>query len=106
MSMEATSGKNPINHVGKLYNLLSTEIAKDVVKEVKGIDELYIRILSQIGKPIDQPLMASAQVVPQDGLGKELTSDQKQDMFSIIDKRLANITQITDMVTTGRLTTF
>jgi len=36
MSMEATSGKNPINHVGKIYNLLSTEIAMKCVKEVDG----------------------------------------------------------------------
>jgi len=106
MSMEATSGKNPINHVGKLYNLLSTKIANDIVEQVKGINELYIRILSQIGKPIDQPLIASAQVVPHDGLGTELSGDQKQDIAAIMDKWLANITQITDMVTTGRLSTF
>ena len=29
MSMEATSGKNPINHIGKIYNLLSTQIAQE-----------------------------------------------------------------------------
>ncbi len=31
MSMEATSGKNPVNHIGKIYNLLSTEIAESIV---------------------------------------------------------------------------
>jgi len=105
MSMEATSGKNPINHVGKLYNLLSTQMANDIVEKVDGIDELYIRLLSQIGKPIDQPLIASAQVVTHDGNTK-LNTDQKQEMNAIMDDWLANITQITDMVTTGRLSTF
>ena len=33
MSMEATSGKNPINHIGKIYNLLSTQMARDIVKQ-------------------------------------------------------------------------
>ena len=33
MSMEATSGKNPINHIGKIYNLLSTQIAQRVRHE-------------------------------------------------------------------------
>ena len=53
MSLEATCGKNPINHVGKIYNLLSTEAAKQIAAEVDGIGEVYLRILSQIGRPID-----------------------------------------------------
>ena len=64
MSMEATSGKNPINHIGKIYNLLSTQIATDCVAQVEGIEEMYIRLLSQIGQPIDRPLVASVQVLP------------------------------------------
>ena len=54
MSMEATSGKNPINHIGKIYNLLSTQIAQDCVKKVDGIEEMYVRLLSQIGQA-DRP---------------------------------------------------
>ena len=33
MSMEATAGKNPVTHVGKLYNVMSNIIANDIVKE-------------------------------------------------------------------------
>ena len=51
MSLEATCGKNPINHVGKIYNLLSTEAANQIAAEVDGIGEVYLRILSQIGRP-------------------------------------------------------
>ncbi|WP_290811861.1 methionine adenosyltransferase, partial [Halovivax sp.] len=50
MSMEATSGKNPVNHIGKIYNLLSTEIAHQVVDEVDGVRDLKVRLLSQIGR--------------------------------------------------------
>lgn len=46
MSLEATCGKNPINHVGKIYNLLSIEAAKQIAAEVQGIEEVYIKILS------------------------------------------------------------
>ena len=67
MSMEATSGKNPINHIGKIYNLLSTQMARDIVKQVPDVQDVYIRLLSQIGKPIDQPLVASAQIIPKEG---------------------------------------
>src|SRR3990172_8767114 len=56
MSMEAAAGKNPVTHVGKLYNLLSFQIANRIAEEHAGtVKEVWIRIVSQIGKPIDQP---------------------------------------------------
>ena len=69
MSLEATAGKNPVNHVGKIYNLLAILIANDVVKESGGnVKEVHVRILSQIGKPVDQPQVASLQLLPADGV--------------------------------------
>lgn len=62
MSMEATSGKNPINHIGKIYNILSNEIANDVVNNIEGIKQMNVMLLSQIGKPIDQPKAASTKL--------------------------------------------
>ncbi len=103
MSMEATSGKNPINHVGKLYNLLSNKIANDIAENVPGIEDVYLRILSQIGKPIDQPLIASAQVIPQDGASMKMIQSESE---AIIDKWLSDITKITDMIAKGELDTF
>ncbi len=69
MSLEASAGKNPVNHVGKIYNILGNLIANDVVKETGGnIKEIHVRILSQIGKPVDQPQIASLQILPADGV--------------------------------------
>jgi S-adenosylmethionine synthetase len=103
MSMEATSGKNPVNHIGKIYNLLGTEIAEEVVAEVGGIRDLRIRLLSQIGRPIDEPHVADAQVVTEDGV--EL-SDIEADVTEIIDRELADVTSITERVIEGELSTF
>jgi S-adenosylmethionine synthetase len=103
MSMEATSGKNPINHIGKIYNLLSTQIAQDCVKKVDGIEEMYIRLLSQIGKPIDQPLVASVQVLPACGVKLK---DINAEILGIVDDKLANVTQVTEKVIAGKLKTF
>ncbi len=103
MSMEATSGKNPINHVGKLYNLLSNQIANDIANNVDGIEDVYIRILSQIGHRIDQPLIASAQVIPKNGANMTAIKSESE---AIIDKWLADITKLTDMITKGELATF
>jgi len=103
MSMEATSGKNPINHIGKIYNILSTQLAQECVKKVDGIDEIYIRLLSQIGKPIDRPLVASVQVLasPDTGLHRI-----QGDIEAIIDEGLANVTCITEKIITGEIRTF
>jgi S-adenosylmethionine synthetase len=69
MSLEASAGKNPINHVGKIYNLLGNLIANDIVKETNGnVKEVHVKILSQIGKPVDQPQVASLQLLPADGV--------------------------------------
>jgi S-adenosylmethionine synthetase len=69
MSLEASAGKNPVNHVGKIYNLLGNLIANDVVKETGGnVKEVHVRILSQIGKPVDQPQVASLQILPAEGV--------------------------------------
>jgi len=55
MSMEAAAGKNPVSHVGKLYNLLAQRIAEEVAGRVAGVDETYCYLLGQIGRPIDDP---------------------------------------------------
>ena len=103
MSMEATSGKNPVNHIGKIYNLLSTEIARSVVEEVPGIRDMRIRLLSQIGRPIDQPHVADARVVTEDGVN---VADIEDDIVAIIDRELGDVTEITRAAIEGKLSTF
>ena len=103
MSMEATSGKNPVNHIGKIYNLLSTEIAHSVVAEVEGIKQLQVRLLSQIGSPIDDPHVADATIITEEGMD---VADVEDDVSAIIDEELANITDVTERVIDGELATF
>ncbi len=103
MSMEATSGKNPINHIGKIYNILASEIAGACVSGVYGIEECYVRLLSQIGTPIDHPLVASVQVLP--GEGVDFAAAQA-DLSGIVDEQLAKITCVTEKVVRGELATF
>jgi S-adenosylmethionine synthetase len=103
MSMEATSGKNPVNHIGKLYNLLSTKIANSVVDEVDGIREIRIRLLSQIGEPIDDPHVADASLVTEDGVS---VADIEDEVTRIVDRELADVTSITIDVINGEIPTF
>ncbi len=69
MSLEASAGKNPVNHVGKIYNILGNMVANAIVQETGGdVKEVHVRILSQIGKPVDQPQVASIQILPAEGV--------------------------------------
>ena len=103
MSMEATSGKNPVNHIGKIYNLLSTRIAESVTDEVDGIRDLQVRLLSQIGRPIDEPHVADAQLVTEEGV--EL-SDIEAAVLAIVDDELENVSDVTRSVIDGDVSTF
>ena len=103
MSMEATSGKNPINHIGKIYNLLSTVNARETRQKGDGSEEMYVIILSQIGPPIDYPLVESVQWLNKRGYDfKEYQSEVEE----IVNHRLENITDIPRLVIEGKLKTF
>jgi S-adenosylmethionine synthetase len=64
---------------------------------------MYVRLLSQIGKPIDQPLVASVQVLPASGVKLK---DINDDIYGIVDDQLAHVTSITEKVIAGKLKTF
>ncbi|NJE09099.1 methionine adenosyltransferase [Thermococcus sp. M39] len=103
MSMEAAAGKNPVSHVGKIYNLLAMLIANDIAEQIEGVQEVYVRILSQIGKPIDEPLVASIQIIPKQGYKVE---SFEKDAYEIADEWLANITKIQKMILEDKLNVF
>jgi len=56
MTTEAAAGKNPVAHVGKIYNLLSHQIAERIHASVDGVLEVTVWICSQIGGPLGKPL--------------------------------------------------
>ena len=104
MSMEATSGKNPITHIGKLYNIMSKLIAEDVAKKVSPEVEVRVRILSQIGKPVSEPLNCNVQLVSAEEnkkLGK-----WKQEAEAIANDWLDNVDKVTDLIINGKVRTF
>jgi len=78
-------------------------MAQDCVAEVDGIEEIYIRILSQIGQPIDRPHVASAQILTNPGA---TIKPIRSDVEAIIDGWLEEITTITEKVIRGELSTF
>ena len=104
ISMEAATGKNPVTHVGKLYNVLANLIAGDVVKEADGdIEEVLVRIVSQIGREISDPHVASVQAIYASGVQ---ASKYEGKIRSIVDERLSRVSELTNQFVEGKLSVF
>lgn len=104
MSLEATAGKNPVTHVGKLYNILANELSHQIVKEAGGdIKEIHLRIVSQIGSPIAEPQAAAAQVILADGVK---LGSVKGKIEGIVDNGLDHIGNLTERIVKGKVKVF
>ena len=99
-SSEAAAGKNPVSHVGKIYNLLSHRIADTVYKRVSGLEEVYVWLLSQIGVPIDQPLVVAAQVILTPGT---TLADVRSEIAEAVNYELDHIKEFCRDLAEGKL---
>lgn len=86
--MEAAAGKNPVSHVGKIYSILTHHIANEIYLRVDGIAEVYVWLASQIGRPIDHPRIASAQLVLEKGA---TLADVAGEVEEIVDHELSEM---------------
>lgn len=62
MTMEAASGKNPVTHVGKLYNLAANRIANAIVAELPDSLAATCVLVSQIGSPVTEPALVDVTI--------------------------------------------
>ncbi len=99
MGTEAAAGKNPVSHVGKIYNVLAHKTAEKIYKNIDGIKEVYILLLSRIGAPIDRPLIASAQVLPKKGFK---LNDVSKMVEMVLEGELSNISTFCDKLAEGK----
>jgi len=102
-SLEAACGKNPISHVGKVYNVLALSAAQEIVDTVTDVREATVYILSQIGAPLDAPLMATALVRSVNGA---LTSEVSGDVERVLDARLAGVHQVREGILSREMCLF
>ncbi len=103
MSLEAAAGKNPVNHIGKIYNILATEIANDIVREYQGIKVCNVAILSQIGKRIDNPLNLNIELSTERGVNFD---SLRSKAAYVADRRLEDISDFTVDISLGKYKTF
>ncbi|PSH02107.1 MAG: S-adenosylmethionine synthetase, partial [Nanohaloarchaea archaeon QH_8_44_6] len=93
MSMEAASGKNPVTHVGKIYNLTARKIAEEI--HSKTGEFAQVKMLSEIGRKIDQPKNVEVE-----------TEAEEKKVEEIVERNLDNIQQVTEDVLKEKMSTF
>jgi S-adenosylmethionine synthetase len=94
MSLEAAAGKNPLSHVGKIYNVLAMMMAKDIHEKINHVNEVYVKLLSSIGERVDQPQVAAVEVSSKAGI----TSDLRRRVNAIAEEWFENMSRITDLI--------
>ncbi len=104
MSLEAAAGKNPVNHIGKIYNVVATELAQLIYTKVPNVREVYVRLLGQIGRPIDDPLIADVSLLMERGVS--VSSNVKAEITSIVDEYLSKLPQLTERFLIGAVQLF
>ena len=97
---EAAAGKNPTSHVGKIYNLLTYQVAKRIQSEINGVREAYVWLLSEIGRPINEPKIASVQLILDPGTTLKEVSNSVEELVAA---ELSNINKFSEDLAHGRI---
>jgi S-adenosylmethionine synthetase len=88
MTMESVAGKNPVSHVGKLYNICASLIADTIIKEIPIVASAECYLVSKIGHPIDAPQIVDVRLAFHGG---RRAAVPRADVGRIVDKHLAEI---------------
>jgi S-adenosylmethionine synthetase len=84
---EAAAGKNPVAHVGKIYNVLSHRLARLIHARCPGLPDVYVHLFARIGEPVDHP-WTSVQVILGDGMA---LGDVERDIREAVEGELARM---------------
>lgn len=96
---EAVAGKNPVSHIGKIYNFFAFYLAERVYKNFENIEEIYIYILSRIGTPIDNPLCLYCKILP----SKKISKPYYDKISAFLEKEIKKINTFCDKIISGKI---
>ncbi len=100
MSTEAAAGKNPVSHVGKIYNLLAPQMASRIYQTVAGVEEVKVWLCSQIGRPIADPWSVAVEIVPK---SDACIADVETGVQGVIASELSDLPAFVERLTRGEL---
>jgi S-adenosylmethionine synthetase len=100
MNMEAAAGKNPVTHVGKLYNIVAQQIAHALVQELDEVAEAYCYLVSRIGSPIKEPRIIDIRVSLPEGGNIDTI---REPVDEIVHDKLEKMDQIRQALVSGTM---
>lgn len=100
MTLEATAGKNPISHTGKIYNICAKTIVSAILKEYPELEQTSCYIVSEIGKPINQP-----QAINVD-LNIQRNTKIEKDVESIVTEKMEDLPNLWKTIVKREYTLF
>ena len=103
-SLEAACGKNAISHVGVIYNVLALETARKICETFPEVTDVSVYILSQIGSPLDQPLLAN--VTARTKNGNYLEDGLKGKIHEFTDRAISEVEKIREVILSGQAALF
>jgi S-adenosylmethionine synthetase len=83
---EAIAGKNPVSHIGKIYNTLSFKIADEIHSKVPSVDEVSVLMYNIIGRPVNDPKAVIVQPITKNNT--EISESDKIQIQKIVSANL------------------
>ncbi|QEL26854.1 methionine adenosyltransferase (plasmid) [Bosea sp. F3-2] len=99
MSLEAAAGKNPVSHVGKIYNVLAPRLAAALVSGIPAISGAHCLIVSRIGRPVCEPALVQVKMATRDGMPPERLRGQ---IAELVLDHLGRIPELVDEFVAGK----
>jgi S-adenosylmethionine synthetase len=88
MNVEGANGKNPVYHVGKLYNLAADRLAHRLHEETGGYAEVHL--VSTTGQPLDQPGRVLVRL--------SAPAPQLDKVQALVEEALGSLSDLTDEI--------
>jgi len=103
MSLEAAAGKNPVSHVGKIYNVLARDIAEAIVAAIPEIESAQCLMVSRIGAPVTLPALVQIKIATREGVP---VTDLQKRIDALVGDRIARIPELVSGFVAGSISVF
>ena len=95
MTLEAASGKNVVNHVGKSYSIVAHRIANELVASLPDVAEATCVLVSRIGQPVDVPQAVELQIQTRNGAAIAVVREPAE---AVARRCLRDITELSTLL--------
>ncbi len=103
MSLEAAAGKNPVSHVGKIYNVLARTIAELIVSDLPVAAAAQCYLASEIGRPLTEPAIVHVRLTTRDG---SAAGRLEPTINQVVGRNLLQATKLVDRFVAGAIDVF